>query len=173
MGNKKYTFEQFAALVRKHEDTIKQVSAFFYMPNSYHFREMMTHLTTFLWQVYSQMPSDVVIFNEKRWIFTILYRQASNHAREDRLHNNRLVYGYDLSEYADAADVDPRVTRMYHLIDKLGEEDREIIIMYLDKVAIPQIAYAKGKSISYIYRRISKIRDELRRLNQLLDDDDD
>ena len=29
MGIKKYTFEQFAALVRKHEDTIKQVSAFF------------------------------------------------------------------------------------------------------------------------------------------------
>ena len=96
MSKENQIFEQFTALVRRHEETIKRVSAYFYMPNSYLFREMMTYLTSYLWEVYSQLPPDVVIFNERGWVFTILYRQAAKHARDERRYQSHLVYGADL-----------------------------------------------------------------------------
>ena len=173
MSKEKYTFEQFTALVRKHEETINRLSAYFYMPNSYLFYEMRTFLTTYLWEVYSQLPTDVVIFNEKGWVFTILYRQAVKHARDERHYQSHLVYGADLSGYVDNDDADPRVTRLYHLIGRLDEEDRDIITMYLDRVPVAQIARTQGKSTIYIYRRIKKIVEILRRLNQDIGDDED
>ena len=121
MSKENQIFEQFTALVRRHEETIKRVSAYFYMPNSYLFREMMTYLTSYLWEVYSQLPPDVVIFNERGWVFTILYRQAAKHARDERRYQSHLVYGADLSGCADNDGADPQVTRLYRLINKLGE----------------------------------------------------
>lgn len=173
MSKENQIFEQFTALVRRHEETIKRVSAYFYMPNSYLFREMMTYLTSYLWEVYSQLPPDVVIFNERGWVFTILYRQAAKHARDERRYQSHLVYGADLSGCADNDGADPQVTRLYRLINKLGEEDREIIVMYLDKVPVQQMAAAMGRNAVYVYRHINKIVEILRRLNYDVGDDED
>lgn len=172
MSDEKYTLEQFTALIRRNEETIKQISALFYVPGTPQFREMMCDLTTYLWIVYSKMPSDVVIYKERQWVYTILYRHASNSVRNEKRRQSHLEYGFDFSAYSCSDDDQQLVSKMYRLIGQLEQEDYEIITMYLDKIPVHQISIVKKKSTVYIYRRINKIIEILRSFNEEIDDDD-
>ena len=172
MSDKNYTLEQFTALIRKNEETIKRISASFHIPGTPQFREMMSDLTTYLWSVYSKMPPDIVIYKERQWVYTILYRKASNIVRNEKRHQSHLEYDFDFSNYSYSDEDQQLVSRMYRLINHLEQDDREIITMYLDKVPVRQIAIVKNKHVIYIYRRINKIIETLRCLNEEIDDDD-
>ena len=173
MAAEKDNYERFVAMLRKHRDTIELVGRVFYPTGDYNYLELVCDLTTFLWAVCNEMPTNAVIFNEKAWVYSLLYRKASNLVRNESRRQRHFEYEADLSEMVCDSGEDPRVRRMYRLIDRLALEDREIVLMYIDKVPVNRIALTKGKSPWAVYRIIEKAVNELRRLDAELDDDDD
>ena len=173
MNEEEHDLRRITAMLRKHKGTIYRVAAMHCncTQESYRYREMVCDLTTYLWEVYSGLPEGAVIFREQAWVFTILMRYAMMMARQEEQHQQRLEYDADLSHLADAADADPLVMRMYHLIDQLDPDDRDLVNMYLDKVPVWEIAAIRHTSMSYVYRRINMLVDKLRQLNKQLGDD--
>lgn len=166
-------FDCFKALVRKHEGTIRRISASFYPVGSYDYQELVCDLTTYLWQVFRQLPPDTVINDEHAWVFVILHSRALNLVRAEKGRRSQLVYDADLTSLVDDAVSPPYVGRLYRLIAQLDDEDREIILMYVDNVPIKQIALNKDMSYLKAYRRIVRIQNKLCELNSIIDDDDD
>lgn len=173
MKAKKFTYEQFASLVDKYKATISQVAAAFYAPGTYLFRELVCDLITYLWLVCREFPADVVIFREEQWLFTLLYRRALILTRNESRYQQHYVYGADLSYLADTATTDPLVKRLYRLIAMLGADDQKLIMRYIAKVPVRQIAKERRRSEMYVYRHIARICDELRRLDAVTEEDDD
>lgn len=173
MNEEEHNLERITAMLRKHKDTICRVAAMHCKctQESYRYRELVCTLTTFLWEVYEGLPEGTVIFREHAWVFAILQRHAMNLARNEERYQQRLVYDADLSNMSDADDTDPLVLRMYHLLDQLDPDDRDIMNMYLENVPVWEIAAIKHTNISKIYRRINKLVVKLRELNRQLGDD--
>ena len=153
--------------------TISQVAVAFYSPGSYLFHELTCDLITYLWLVWRDLPADVVIIHERQWVYTLLYRRALNLVRDERRYQQHYVYGADLSYLTDTDTGDPLANRLYHLIAKLGDDDRKLIMRYIAKVPVWQIAKELGESARSVHRHLSKIRDELRRLDAVTEEEDD
>ena len=73
----------------------------------------------------------------------------------------------------DTATTDPLVKRLYRLIAMLGADDQKLIMRYIAKVPVRQIAKERRRSEMYVYRHIARICDELRRLDAVTEEDDD
>lgn len=172
-SNEDHSYERFEALVAKHKKTISQVAVAFHSPGSYLFNELVCDLITHLWLVWRDMPTDLVVIRERKWIYTILYRHALNLTRNEMRHQQHYVYDADLSYLTDTDTGDPLVNRLYHLIAKLGDDDRDLIMRYIAKVPVRQLAKEQGKSERAIYQHIAKIRSELCRLDAVTEDVDD
>lgn len=173
MKAKDHSYERFVALVDKHRNTISQVAVAFYSPGSYLFRELVCDLITYLWLVCRDMPSDVVIFHERKWVYTLLYHHAVNLTRNEKRYQQHYVYGADLSCLTETDTGDPLANRLYHLIAKLGDEDRRLIMQYIAKVPLWQIAKERHWSVRSVHRHIAIICDKLRRLDAVTDEEDD
>lgn len=172
MRTDRHSMKRFTAVVRSNEDAIKRIGALFYPPDTYCYKALVSDLTTYLWLVYRDLPEGFVIHNECAWIFTVLYRHASSLVRQERNRQARLVYDADITNIADV-DTNQSLTRLYRLIDKLEGEDEEIITLYLGKVPVREIAARYDMSPLKIYRRINSIGIKLRRLNAIMEDEDE
>lgn len=165
--------EFFTALVRRHEATIRKVAAAYYALESYSYRELVNDLTTYLWLVYRDLPSGTVIRDERAWVYVILYRRTRDLVRSEQTYQRKLVYGADLSKLADEGGQPAEVSRLYRLVSMLDQDDRELILMFIDRVPIKQIAAVRGVSLLSIYRRIAAIRNKLRRMDSEVEEDDE
>ena len=166
-------YAQFLAMRSKYRRIIELLGKMFYPADISRYRDMVCDLTTYLWQVCCGLPAGTVFDNEEAWVYTVLHHEAARLARAESDYQSHFDYGADLSGVVYDDGVDPSVRRMYRLIDRLGRDDREIVMMYLDGVPVSQIASGRGKSTRYVYRWIEKIINELRRLNTTLGDDID
>ena len=162
--------KRIAALIRKHESTIRKVSALYYVLGSYSYNELVCNLTTYLWQVYNGLPAGTVIRDEHAWVFVILYRQARDLVRNESTYQRRMVYGANLSTVADSEGQSPEVSRLYRLVEELDEDERRIILMYIDKIPVKQIALQEGKDYRGTHRSIERIKKKLRKLNIVVED---
>lgn len=163
----------FKALVREHEGTIRRICASFYPVGSYDYLGLACDLTTYLWRVCLDLPPDAVIRDEHAWVFKVLHHYALGMVRNESRRQQRLVYGADLTGVVDEVESDPLVDRLYRSINNLDDDDREIVLMYVDNVPIKQIALVKDMSYHRAYRRIAGILNKIRQINSTLDDDDD
>ena len=173
MDSEDKNIERFRALVEKYKVTISQVAKCFYAPGSYLFHELECDLITYLWQIYRDKSDDVVVFEERRWVYKLLYNHALNMMRDESHYQSSYVYGTDLSDLADTGTDDPLVKRLYCLIAKLDADDQDLIMRYIAKESLFLIAKEQGRSVATVYRQIVRIRNELCRLNAIIDDDDD
>ena len=162
--------KRIAALVRKHEGTIRKVGAIYYVLDSYSYNELVCDLTTYLWQVYRELPAKTVIRDEHAWVFVILYRRARDLVRDEHTYQRRMVYGADLTAVADGGGQTPEISRLYRLVEELDEDERRIILMYLDKVPIKQIALQEGRDYLETQRLIARIKKKLCKLNITVED---
>ena len=165
--------EQFIALVRKHESTIRRIVGSFYPLGSYQYNELVCDLSTSLWLVWRDLPSDFAFDNERAWVFVILHRHALDIVRNENGRQRRLLYGVDLSGIADNTEPDYYPNRLYRLIDQLDDPDRELILMYADNVPVKQIALSKDMSYRKALRRIERIRTHLRKLDSESGEDEE
>ena len=103
----------------------------------------------------------------------VLYHHALNLTRHEARYQQHNVYGADLTELADIDRGDPLVSRLYILIALLPADDRKLVMQYIAKTPVRQMAKERGMSLLSVYRRISRIIDELRRLNAVTDVDEE
>ena len=168
-----YSYEHCKAFMQQHEELISLIASFFYSPDNYGYHAMVCDLTTHLWNIYRQIPPDTDILDEPAWAYTVLYRKALNLYRDEHRHQSHLVYDADLSNLADDELLNHNIDRLYQLIDRLDNDDKDIVLMYIDKKSSRQIADLLGIKPHNVRRRLAKICDRLRHLDSTVDDDYD
>ena len=168
METGKNSLKRFKKIAHKNADTIKLVASNFYSPDSYHFRALLTDLTTHLWLTVRNLDPGTRIYNEQAWVYAILYRKALNIVRDEQRHQKHLIYNADLSNLPDKQEQehDPDTEQLYSLINCLDDKDKELITMYLDGIPIKAIAALNGKTLLQTQQHLLYLRKKLRKLNK-------
>ena len=172
MSAQDYSIEDCKAFLLRHKETIVQIVSMFYAPDSYDYHAMVCDFSTYLWEVYCRIPSSMEIRDESAWIYAVIYREALNFHRGESRRQSRLVYGADITQMASDNDNNHNIKRLYQLVDRLNGDERDMLLMYIDKVPTSEMANYYCTTPLTIRRRIRKICDKLRRLARTLDDDD-
>lgn len=105
-------------------------------------------------------------YRRKSAVTTWAYRVALNRVfvslRQRRLSFVRL----DESHLAiPEPDGDPLIDRLYMLIDRLDDDERQLMFLYLDKLPLAEIAHRLKISDNAVRQRLKRIKIKLRRMN--------
>lgn len=99
------------------------------------------------------------------WVYSVALRTAVGQHRRRRLPP---FVRLDEKLYSDLAESvnDELVDRLYELIDRLDDEEKETVLLYLDRVPRDEMARRLGISENSVSRRLNKIKAKLTKMNK-------
>lgn len=120
-----------------------------------------------LWKSYPKFIS-----NQQCKPSTWLYRVALNTALLQKRNQNKITYVSLSNETANEISVknnDMQISILYQLVEKLSEEDKNIIYLYLDDLSHKEIAEIIGISETNVSTKIYRIKAKLKKMNKMQD----
>ncbi len=123
-------------------------------------KELQDEVWYNLWTAYQRYRG------ESAWN-TLVYRVTLNVAIDYRKHllrRRRTLKGY-AQELEDQTE-DQAVERLYELLEMLGEEERMMMVMYLDKKKHDEIAEVLRISEKAVGKRIERTKKKMKKINE-------
>lgn len=104
--------------------------------------------------------------DERTWVYRVALNRAISHIRRRR--REPLIVGLDEEALNRVDDIyaDPLVDRLHHLADHLADDDRALLLLYLDGLSSAQMAAVSERSVSTVKNQLSAIRKKLKQLNE-------
>lgn len=109
-------------------------------------------------------------FRHKSKPNTWVYRIALNTAYMQYRSRRRMPQFITLSDYICECIANPEgdkmIERLYWLIDLLNEEEKALILMYIDKVPLRDIAETLGTIEDAVKHKINRLKQKMKTLNE-------
>lgn len=104
--------------------------------------------------------------SQATWVYAVTRNVTSNLSRR-RLLSIELRPVEELHNYMEVEDGDARMTeRLYSLIDRLEDGEKELILRYIEHEPQADIASSMGITVDAVNRRIRRVKDKLRMMNE-------
>lgn len=111
----------------------------------------------------SQVPAGVQDFNmdlpHRTEHVHQLYPQRKEHPR-----NRYLNQEADRTEETD--ETQAMLRQLYRMINRLGQLEKSIILLYLEEKSYEEIAEITGLTLTNVATKLSRIKDKLKRMNK-------
>ena len=159
------TDSQYLALARKYEDTAKMVARHYCHRDGYEYESLLCALTTHLWKTFPLLPADLDDSEKRAWVYSVLSNKACDMIRQEQRLHSHITFCDRLPDMAEEDD-ESYVKRLYELIEMLDINDKEVLSMYLEGKTMAEIGKSLGGSEQRALRRMKKIREKLRELNE-------
>ena len=154
--------DEFIALLNSCRGTIFKVCLQYTDRSPEAIEDLFQEIACNLWVGYARFKH---ISSVNTWV----YKVARNTALMQQRHAIRqpLFMRLDESLYDTVAELgdDECRKQLYELIEQLSQEEKELIGMYLDKTPQEEIARQLGISELAVNKRVSRIKQKLKRMN--------
>ena len=101
---------------------------------------------------------------------TYVYRIALNTCISFLRKEKRTLPTVELTPNIDCIDEDDvtqqMLSQLYQMINRLGQLDKSLILLYLDDNSYEEISDITGLTITNVATRLSRIKDKLRKMNK-------
>jgi len=155
--------EKFVQTVREHKGTIYTV-CYMFSKDTDEVNDLYQEILMNLWRGFGSFEGKSDI---RTWIYRVALNTCISIDRKKKRKPVRLNMDIDL--YEDT-DTDTRQVRMlYNRISRLGPFDRAIILLWLDNIPYEEIGEIVGISAKYVSVRLLRIKEELRKMNRIVD----
>ena len=75
-----------------------------------------------------------------------------------------LTQSFDRMEEDD--ETQAMLRQLYRMIDRLGQLEKSIVLLYLEEKSYEEIAEITGLTVTNVATRLSRIKDKLRKMNK-------
>lgn len=157
--------DRFVALLDEHRKILYKVASS-YCRDDADRADLVQEITVQLWRSFPRYDER---FRFSTWMYRVALNVAISYYRGESRRKRTLVPAEDsilqvaADDAPDPAEADERLSQLRAFIERLGEMDRALIILYLDDHRYDTIAEIVGISESNVGTRISRIKQRLRR----------
>ncbi len=154
---------EFEKMILENKFLILRICRFYYEWNKKELIEDLYQEIVFnLWKSYPKF-----IRNQQCKTSTWLYRVALNTTLLQKRNDRKIIYTPLNEEIIDIPDnSNLLINILYELVEKLEQEERNIICLYLEDLSHQEIAEILGISVSNVGTKIYRIKTKLKKLNQ-------
>lgn len=157
------TQDRFEALLVQHRGLVLKVAGM-YARRPEDRQDLVQEIHTQLWRSFGR-------YDPGRPFPTWMYRVALNVAisyarratqRRDRMESFDAQRAEPVDESATVYEPDERLRALYRVIDRLGELDRALVLLYLDELSYAEIGTVLGLSDTNVATKLSRLKRRLR-----------
>jgi RNA polymerase sigma factor (sigma-70 family) len=167
LGKRKETQQWFEALVKRHREVILSVCIAFYPYDEYHCHAVQQQVLFRLWKNTAKLQA---LHNEPEvaaWIFTVARNEARRYWKKQ--HHTISFCRPPLESdktTADDEETSSMIQELYELLDSLPEDDRKLLLLYIEKKTLSEIAEALHLECTTVGMRIHRLKNKLKLLHQ-------
>ena len=154
---------EFLEMLRQCEGTLMKVCLYFTGRRRDDFRDLYQEIACTLWESWPTFQGES---NVNTWVTRIALNVAGQEIRKRR-HLPQFVE-LDEAIYDTLADeaTDLRYQPLYNLLDRLGDDDRKLMFLFLDRHPLREIAEITGLTETAVKQRLYRLRQQLIEIKQ-------
>ncbi|PID93857.1 MAG: RNA polymerase subunit sigma-70 [Bacteroidetes bacterium] len=155
---------EFEKMILENRLLLLRICRFYYARHEKEAREdLYQEIVLNLWKSYPKF-----VKNPQCKPSTWLYRVALNTALLQKRNERKLLYTPLNKEviHTEEDDSDPIIKTLYRLVEKLTEEEKHIVYLYLEDLSHQEIAAVLGISVSNVGTKIYRIKQKLKHLKE-------
>ena len=154
---------EFDALVEEHSQLINKL-CYFYSSDSDDFDDMRQEALLNIWRSMDQFRGEA---KQSTFIYRVVINSCISYVRHEK---KRFIDSVTIDTVPDflpddSAEKNRQLAEMYALINRLGEVDKAVVLMWLDGRSYDEIAQVVGIAPSTVGSRLFRIKEKLVKLS--------
>lgn len=154
--------QEFAAVIRTYERVIYKVCYMYTTPNT-PLADLYQEVLLNVWKAFGRFRHECKI---STWIYRIALNTCISFIRKER----NIPEIVTLTQAADRMEEDDETEAMlrqlYGMINRLGQLEKSLILLYLDEKSYEEIAEISGLTVTNVATKLSRIKEKLRKMKK-------
>ena len=154
--------QEFIATIRTYERVIYKVCYMYTTPDT-PLNDLYQEVVLNLWKAFGKFRHECKI---STWIYRIALNTCISFIRKGKNTPEivTLTPAFDRTE--DDDETETMLRQLYQMINRLGQLEKSIILLYLEDKSYEEIAEITGLTVTNVATKLSRIKDKLRKMRK-------
>lgn len=154
---------QFLTLIRQYERVIYKV-CYLYTTKHASLGDLYQEVVLNLWKAYPKFRQECKV---STWIYRIALNTCISFIRKEKNIPDIVALTQEADWMTEEEDGwKEMICQLHRMIDRLGQLDKSIILLYLEEKNYEEIAEITGLTVTNVATKISRIKDKLKKMKK-------
>lgn len=154
--------QAFIDMIHAYERVIYKVCYLYTTPQAT-LNDLYQEVVINLWKAFPRFRHEC---KESTWIYRIALNTCISFIRKERNIPEIVTLAPDFDRIEEDDDTRQMLKQLYTLINKLGQLDKSIILLYLEDKSYEEISEITGLTTTNVATKLSRIKNKLKKMNQ-------
>lgn len=156
--------QEFLSVIREYERVIYKV-CYLYTTRNASLNDLYQETVLNIWKAFPKFRGESKI---STWIYRIALNTCITFIRKEKNVPEIVCLTTNENHITEEDDdLQTMLRDLYELINRLGQLDKSIILLYLEEKSYEEIAEITGLTLTNVATKISRIKDKLRKMRNL------
>lgn len=154
--------QEFVTLIQEHERVIYKVCYLYTTPHAT-LNDLYQEVVINLWKAYPKFRNECKI---STWIYRIALNTCISFIRKEKNIPEIVTLSQIADRIEETDETQVMLKRLYSMINRLGQLEKSIVLLYLEDKSYEEIAEITGLTLTNVATKLSRIKDKLRKMNK-------
>lgn len=152
---------EFMTMLQAYERVIYKVCYLYTTPTTT-LTDLYQEVVINLWKSFPKFRHEC---KESTWIYRIALNTCISFLRKEKNIPEIITLSQDFDRLDEDDETQAMLRTLYQLINRLGQLDKSIILLYLEEKSYEEIAEITGLSVTNVATKLSRIKEKMRKMN--------
>ncbi len=149
-------------MVKEYERVIYKVCYIYTTPNAT-LNDLYQEVVLNLWKAFPKFRKECKI---STWIYRIALNTCISFIRKEKNIPEIVSLTYEVDRVEESDETQEMLRQLYRMINRLGQLEKSIILLYLEDKSYEEIAEITGLTVTNVATKLSRIKEKLRKMNK-------
>lgn len=154
--------QEFVTLIQEYERVIYKVCYLYTTPHAT-LNDLYQEVVINLWKAYPKFRNECKI---STWIYRIALNTCISFIRKEKNIPEIVTLSQIADRIEETDETQVMLKRLYSMINRLGQLEKSIVLLYLEDKRYEEIAEITGLTLTNVATKLSRIKDKLRKMNK-------
>lgn len=154
--------QEFVSVIREYERVIYKVCYLYATPYA-PLNDLYQEVVLNLWKAFPKFRKECKI---STWIYRIALNTCISFMRKEKNIPEIVTITRETDHTEEPDETEAMLRQLYRLINRLGQLEKSIILLYLEEKSYEEIAEITGLTLTNVATKLSRIKDKLRKMNK-------
>ena len=154
--------QEFMAMIRTYERVIYKVCYMYTTPNT-PLHDLYQEVVRNLWQAFGKFRHEC---KPSTWIYRIALNTCISFIRKEKNIPEIITLTQAADHMEETDETQAMLRQLYRMINRLGQLEKSIILLYLDERSYEEISEITGLTVTNVATKLNRIKDKLRKMNK-------
>lgn len=154
--------QEFISTIRTYERVIYKVCYLYTTPNA-PLNDLYQEVVLNLWKAFPKFRGEC---KTSTYIYRIALNTCISFIRKEKNLPEIITLTAEADRMEEADETQAMLKQLYRLINRLGQLEKSIILLYLEEKSYEEISEITGLTVTNVATKLSRIKEKLRKMNE-------